>query len=111
MSQKTFIGPHPPHDGRDWDCMCARCGSSVERVECHDCGGDGLLDVYEEDPINNDPDETEGCQTCGGAGGWLNCLSSAQWCEANPNRSPTQERGAIEWFVPNPPIAKVRIVH
>lgn len=110
MSQ-SFIGRHPPRDGRDWDCMCARCGSSVMRVRCDSCGGDGVVEVYEEDPLNSDPGDMDRCDTCDGEGGWLVCLSSAEWCEANPNRSRTRERGVIEWFVPSPPIAKVRYVH
>lgn len=94
----TFIGPHPPNDGRDWDCCCARCGSTVTFERCDSCGGDGVVEVYEEDPLNNDPGDVEGCETCSGAGGWRTCLASAEWCEANPRRSRIHERGVIEWW-------------
>lgn len=28
----TVIANHPPQDGREWDCQCARCGSTIARV-------------------------------------------------------------------------------
>lgn len=45
------------------------------------------------------PEENVPCHVCGGGGGWLVCLSSAEWCEANP--MPGREsvaRGTVEWF-------------
>jgi hypothetical protein len=30
-----IISPEHPQDGRDWDCQCARCGSSM--ADCQDC--------------------------------------------------------------------------
>lgn len=26
---EAVIAPYPPNDGREWDCQCARCGSTV----------------------------------------------------------------------------------
>lgn len=96
----TVIGDRPPSDGREWEPQCARCGSSVTRVACtacvegyvgHDCGEDTCCCL--------DPEDNMECDTCNGAGGWFQCLSSPDHCEANPNAGHEQhERGVIEWF-------------
>ena len=97
-----IIAPFPPHDGKEWDCQCARCGSSCDSVDCWDCGGEGVTDhdcgddtcccLYPEDNVE--------CDTCRGPGHWLQCMSSPEWCEANPlpGREGV-ERGKVEWFV------------
>lgn len=95
----TFIGPLPPGDGRDWDCQCARCGSSTSFDHCSNCDGAGFVDAYEEDPINADFGDAERCEGCGGSGGWRGCLSSPEWCEAHPLPGRIHQRGVIEWFV------------
>jgi hypothetical protein len=67
--------------------QCARCGSSVERVQCEHCGGDGTTapgELYEQDPLWYDEDDTDPCSVCGGASGWTVCVSDAAWCEAHP---------------------------
>lgn len=39
------------------------------------------------------------CSICEGYGGWWHCLSSPEWCKANPlDGRAAVERGAIEWF-------------
>lgn len=94
MTCESIIAHAPPNDGRDWDNQCARCGSSVHRVRCESCGGEG--------DFNDDEYDGEGfttCETCNGAGGWWICLSSEEFCNANP--APGRllfVRGAIEWF-------------
>lgn len=94
-----YVAAEPPNDGREWDCQCARCGSSMDWTECWDCGGDGAHDLYDVDPLWYDRDATERCATCEGAGGWWTCLSSSAWCNANPMPgSEAVERGAVEWF-------------
>lgn len=97
MSEDTHIGPNHPNDGREWDCQCARCGSSMESVPCEACGGEG---VWESDGFG---DETRICGECGGEAMWLVCLSSAEWCEAHPiiGREGIK-RGEVEWFVVEP---------
>ena len=82
MSRRdSVIADSPPRDGREWDCQCARCGSSTDFVICENCGGDG-------------------CSQCGGRTGFLLCLSSTEWCETHPLPERDEvKRGAIEWFV------------
>jgi hypothetical protein len=71
-----------PHGG---EAQCARCGSSVEWLNCwncvegythHDCGEDCCCCVNPEDNVV--------CDECRGAGGEMHCISSPEWCEANP---------------------------
>lgn len=101
MSESKFvIQPFPPRDENDWECQCARCGSSCEYVVCHDCN-DGSNECEDCESGDCDPDcsgEIQ-CETCAGDGGWMKCLSSPEWCEKNPldGRKDTK-RGQIEWF-------------
>lgn len=70
---ETVIGKLPPNDGRDWEPQCARCGSSVGYDE---------VDTIDLGHLR-----------------WRFCLSSEEWCRANP--LPGREdvkRGTIEWF-------------
>ena len=69
----------PGRDG-SWECMCARCGSSCADKRCEECGGLGYIDDADDDFGA----QTYACETCGGVGGWRFCLSSREWCEANP---------------------------
>lgn len=92
------IADFPPDDMHkprlEIDCQCARCGSSCDRIECHDCGGEGYY--QEEEDFET---ETVVCQTCRGRGGWMWCLSSPEFCSANPVEGrEAVERGKIEWF-------------
>ena len=86
-----IIGDHP-HDGKDYDAHCARCGSSVEWHNCSDCDGTGNRDA--DDDFSNDE-----CEVCDGKGGWWACTSSAEWCQQFP--MPGREemvRDEIEWI-------------
>lgn len=91
----AVIADRPPDDGREWDAQCARCGSSVERVVCDACGGDGYT-------VEDDWDEgerEEDCQDCDGSGGYWRCGSTAAYCNAHPSPGRERvERGAIEWY-------------
>jgi hypothetical protein len=112
MSEDTVIARCPPNDGREWDAQCARCGSSVTRVDCWKCGGEGESapgELYEQDPLWYDEDDTETCDVCGGTGGWLRCLSNFgdegpedpahTWCETHPMLGRDHlKSGEIEWF-------------
>lgn len=93
--------PEMYQSGMEIDCQCARCGSSIDVEHCEHCGGDGV-DGHEcgEDtccclyPHDNVP-----CEFCGGTGAWRRCLSSPEWCRANPIPGREHiERGAVEWF-------------
>jgi len=76
------------------------CGSSMDNERCehcedgfdgHDCGEDCCACLYPEDNVP--------CQYCDGTGLHRRCLSSAEWCAANP--LPGREdvpRGTVEWY-------------
>jgi hypothetical protein len=95
LTPDRFIGDHPPDSfyrkGVSIDCQCARCGSSMgsERCGCEN----GYVEFCEEEY------RVEPCFDCNGSGVNHFCLSSEQWCNANP--LPGREdvpRGKIEWF-------------
>ena len=86
--------------GLEIHCQCARCGSSVSIESCDHCedGYDGH-DCGEDTCCCLNPEENLVCQYCDGSGVWHTCMSSAEWCEANPLPGREQvERGSIEWF-------------
>lgn len=94
----THIGKHPlPEmyaEGLEIDCQCARCGSSCDWQECIEC-----YDGQYEDADCSGVVWMNRCNACEGRGGTQRCMSSHEWCEANP--LPGREsvkRGKIEWF-------------
>jgi hypothetical protein len=90
------ISVDAPRDGRNWDCQCARCGSSTYSVDCDNCAGEGWI---EDDDWQADEGDGWTCDWCQGSGGYQVCCSSADWCEAHPNVGREDvKRGAIEWF-------------
>lgn len=98
---ERLVGPFPPGDGREWECHCARCGSSADYERCDHCedGFDGH-DCGEDCCCCLEPEENVVCQICEGHAGWYWCLSSPEFCEANPLPGRERiERGQIEWFV------------
>ncbi len=102
---EAVIAAHPPNDGREWDCSCARCGSSVDWEDCTNCddGYDGH-DCGEDCCCCADPEPNVVCHYCHGRGGWNGCMSSATWCQGNP--LPGREnvkRGELEWYVLSAP--------
>lgn len=96
--------PSPSLPGENYECQCARCGSSCDWQRCeecedgydgHDCGEDCCMCLY--------PEENVLCQICRGHEGWYVCLSSPEWCKANPLPGREGiERGEIEWFAVQP---------
>lgn len=105
---ETVIADHPPSDGREWDCQCARCGSSCDYEHCWNCddgycGSDCIDDLcHGGECIHGDSGQIV-CDICHGYGGWHQCLSSEVGCVKNP--LPGREdvpRGRIEWFTINP---------
>lgn len=100
----NVIAAHPPAEmyktGLEIGSCCARCGSSMDGGPCefcedgfdgHDCGDDCCCCLYPEDNVR--------CEHCDGTGVWHQCLSSPEFCQANPlpGRENVQ-RGQIEWF-------------
>lgn len=55
------------------DELCKICNGPMDWEDCGACGGDGFVDVYEDDPLWYDPGDTEPCHQCGGSGGWWYC--------------------------------------
>lgn len=101
MSKKpSVIQPLPPHDANEWDCQCARCGSSCDSQQCEECLGDGFVECDEWDDEIGDGDGFEKCPDCIGNPVRYRCMSSPEWCEANPMPGrELVERGQVEWFV------------
>lgn len=112
MNRETFIGDHPPDSfyraGVEIDCQCARCGSSIDSERCefcedgfygHDCGEDCCPCLH--------PEENVPCVYCGGTAVWHRCMSSPEWCGANPlpGRERVQ-RGTVEWFTVEAPLTE-----
>ncbi len=63
-------------------CPSCRCSQECER--CDDCGGEGYTPfglLHERDPLWHDPQDTQPCGMCDGAGGWWGCPNSWEWCE------------------------------
>lgn len=99
MSGERVIQPWPPEDGREWDSQCARCGSSCGRTNCDSCGGQGHFEEDDPESLGCGLPEVFECDVCEGAGGWMECLSSADWCENHAmDGCHIYERGKIEWF-------------
>lgn len=73
---------------------CPRCGSDVEYVDCWSCGGEGWVehDCGEDTCCCLYPEPNVPCDVCRGVGSFEKCLSSREWCEANP--LPTESDGA-----------------
>jgi len=55
---------------------CPVCGGYAIYYECWDCGGDGYRELYDDDPLWYDEDDTETCSTCNGDGHWWVCKSA-----------------------------------
>ena len=54
--------------------ICAQCGNLMEWEDCWNCGGEGYIELYDEDPLWYDEDDTERCDECRGNGGWWHCV-------------------------------------
>ncbi len=96
MTALTRVIGKCPSDGREWDCQCARCGSSMFHEDCDNCGGEGWI---EDEDWQADEGDGWDCEWCRGDGGHWVCGSSAEWCEANPCEGQADvKRGTVEWF-------------
>ena len=75
--RRFYEGLVEAHEGK----LCPRCGCcEMEWVECHECGGEGWVSRYEEDPLWYDEDDLWPCHICEGEGGWWACLGR---CDEN----------------------------
>lgn len=85
--------------GVEIDCQCARCGSSMDYERCTELGcEDGWIEDLDDDGFD-DLDRRWRCDICRGQGGWHRCMSSPEWCKANPLEGRENvQRGEIEWF-------------
>ena len=91
----------PDNDNRQWENQCARCGSSMTYVDCTNCGGEGVTDhdCGEDCCCCLHPEDNVPCDICDGEGGWWQCISSPEYCEAHPIPGrETVKRGAVEWY-------------
>lgn len=54
---------------------CPECGAEMTRVECWECGGEGVSghDCGEDTCCCMDPDDNMTCELCNGKGGWPDC--------------------------------------
>ena len=60
-------------DNENAPYVCPICLCERDFVDCWECGGEGFVDLYEEDPIMFDPGEIARCPECKGRGGWHEC--------------------------------------
>src|ERR1041385_316790 len=90
----------PRDDASEEECCCARCGSDVTFEDCYNCeDGYSYHDCGEDCCCCIDPEPNVLCDICRGRGGWSVCISSPEWCEANPLPGREGiERGKVEWF-------------
>lgn len=85
MDEASDAFEHPVDDDREapeTGAQCGRCGSSVTRIDCPECE-----DGYEEYDYGDDVVSEinyRPCSVCQAKGGWYVCLSSPEWCLANP---------------------------
>lgn len=56
-----------------WVCSVHGPVGMTAWVPCWNGCDDGYFDAYEDDPINNDPGDTEPCRECRGEGGHVVC--------------------------------------
>lgn len=83
------------------DCQCARCGSSMYDEECDACSGSCVVghECGEDCCSCADPIDNVLCDECNGHGRHYYCLSSPEWCQANPRPGrESTERHTVEWF-------------
>lgn len=56
-----------------WICSVHGEVDSVAWVRCYAYCDEGVVDEYEDDPINEDPGTFSDCPECNGNGGWSVC--------------------------------------
>lgn len=73
-------------DGCGEEGSCARCGSSVEWLDCWNCAGDGFSyhDCGEDCCACLHPEDNVECDFCDGKGGRWHCTNSPEWCASHP---------------------------
>lgn len=71
-------------DAEPFEPACEICGSDLWWEPCDQCGGEGFREVYEDDPMWYDEDDTETCDWCLGHGGHYFCLNTKAHGEPAP---------------------------
>jgi hypothetical protein len=77
--------------GSDGAVTCVLCDCEMEFEHCGTCGGDGVEDAHEDDPINCSPGEEMPCRECHGKGGFYFCQTTAcatHFCTQSQARHP-----------------------
>lgn len=73
-------------DEEDLTAECARCGGSVEWLDCWYCGGRGLThhDCGEDSCCCLHPEDNVSCIVCKEECGAWHCTNTPEFCAANP---------------------------
>ena len=69
---------------QDYGKSCPECGSDMTWEDCGACDGTGEINVYDDDPLWYDEDDTVRCNQCEGSGGYWLCLSYNKHAEPQP---------------------------
>ena len=78
----------------DYDDDCPECGSYMQWIECHQCGGEGGRngeDLMSEDPLWYSPDDFEVCDICNGKTGWYACSNAKNHKELSVTIKPNNK--------------------
>lgn len=98
----TQIGGRQPDHYRDWECQCARCGSTLDFEPCTRCGGQGYLENGQDEDGQWEDDDR--CEECLGRATFPVCMSGDEYCQANPIKGRESiQRNTPEWFTFDPP--------
>lgn len=69
------------------ECTCPKCGHGhTHDRTCNDCGGDGFINRYDEDPMWYDVDDESVCEQCYGKGHEHWCPSCGYDLARNPEK-------------------------
>lgn len=68
------LGDDPDADSQPF-MACPHCGAEMDWEDCDQCGGEGVYDAYEIDPMWYEPGDTETCELCGGSRGFWWCAN------------------------------------
>lgn len=73
--------------------VCLICGCGMEWERCWNGCDDGYNDLYDEDPLLYDEDDTELCSVCDGRGGWWVCPGVEQHGKDDDHASQVETEG------------------
>ena len=75
---------------------CPKCEGMAIWTECDRCCGEGEIDLYDEDPINEIPGDWQRCWVCGGAGGFLYCETCGYTSDPDAAAKNVEDDGKVE---------------